>query len=170
MGNREELSIKRNKQKKGKIPRPIADLFMDHVSPEPNSGCWLWTANVNECGYGNFMLSGKRHLAHRVAYSLFIKEIPKGMCVCHKCDTPACVNPHHLFIGTVKDNMNDMVRKKRSNKPKHEAHNKAKLTWDQVREIRRLGEHMYGINIAPLFGVTFTTISSILNNKTWKEV
>lgn len=90
--------------------------FFSHIEKQPN-GCWYWTAAKCSCGYGRVAI--KRLWpnsvgAHRVAYMQFIGEIPEGMCVCHTCDTPCCVNPEHLFLGTHQENMDDMVRKGRS--------------------------------------------------------
>lgn len=78
------------------------------------SGCWLWTGHRYPNGYGQFYLSGKMVLSHRVSYRMHKGEISRGLCVCHTCDTPNCVNPDHLWIGTRKDNMMDMVWKGRA--------------------------------------------------------
>lgn len=80
---------------------------------EPNSGCWLWEAYTMPNGYGLFSIGYDRGLAHRHAWEIYNGEIPDNLCVLHKCDTPACVRPDHLFLGTNKDNSQDMVRKRR---------------------------------------------------------
>lgn len=77
------------------------------------SGCWLWTAAACPPGYGRFRANGRSYVAHRFAWEIMRGPIPAGLCACHKCDTPACVNPDHLFLGTQADNVRDSVRKKR---------------------------------------------------------
>jgi hypothetical protein len=72
------------------------DRLMKFVSPEPNSGCWLWTGAVHPLGYGGFYFRGKRWPAYRVSYTLLRGEIPAGLQLDHLCRTPACVNPDHL--------------------------------------------------------------------------
>jgi hypothetical protein len=81
--------------------------------PEPNTGCLLWLGKVGTDGYGLFKVGGKRRAAHRVSYEIHKGPIPPGLWVLHRCDTPACVNPEHLFLGTHADNMRDMVAKGR---------------------------------------------------------
>src|SRR5690349_13950224 len=85
---------------------------------------------------------GKQWLASRLAYTLGVGPIPDGMCVCHHCDNPRCIRLAHLFVGTQKDNMNDMRRKGRAAPliPRLRVgrdHHNARLTEDQVKEIRR---------------------------------
>lgn len=90
--------------------------FYEKIIPEPNTGCWLWTGATNPWGYGNVKLkrSKKTINSHRLSWILHRGEIPKKLLVLHKCDTPACVNPEHLWLGTAKQNTQDMVSKKRN--------------------------------------------------------
>jgi len=84
----------------------LLERFMAKVSPEPTSGCWLWTgANVR--GYGQLHLAGKMVRAHRLSYELRHGPLPEGSCVLHECDMPSCVNPDHLKVGSQTENMRD---------------------------------------------------------------
>jgi len=96
--------------------RPLEERFWDKV--DKSDGCWLWTAALNPDGYGRFVVQmspQKVRGAHRVAWELMNGAIPNGLSVLHQCDTPACVNPEHLFLGTQQDNVADMVAKGRWN-------------------------------------------------------
>jgi len=84
--------------------------------PEPNTGCILWTEG-SQRGYGIITYGGKTWGAHRLSYFVHRGEIPAGLHVCHKCDTPACININHLFLGTMAENMNDKIAKGRQSKP-----------------------------------------------------
>lgn len=86
--------------------------FYAQAIPEPNSGCWLWTGPVNGDGYGKVFYHGKQYKTHRLSLKLHC-GLAKGDHALHRCDTPSCINPEHLFAGTHQDNMADMKRKGR---------------------------------------------------------
>lgn len=93
--------------------RPVEERFAEKVSPEPNTGCHLWMGAADPLGYGRFGRRNRVYLAHRVAWELRHGPIPAGMCLCRRCDNPACVNPGHLFLGTRIDNNRDRDQKGR---------------------------------------------------------
>ena len=99
----------------------VLERFEAKFLAEPNSGCWLWMAAYDGQGYGRFGLHNGRYLrstqAQRVAWILYNGPVPDGTSVLHKCDTPACVNPAHLFLGTQADNIADMWAKGRAVTP-----------------------------------------------------
>ena len=80
-------------------------------------GCWWWLAQVNAQGYGVMHDAGVMALAHRISWRLHFGAAPAGLCVCHRCDNPRCVNPDHLFVGTQGDNMRDAANKGRLRMP-----------------------------------------------------
>jgi hypothetical protein len=103
--------------------------------PEPNSGCWLWTAACNQAGYGEISVGAERHGAHRISWELHRGKIPERMYVLHRCDNPSCVNPEHLFLGTQSDNAIDYWAKGRMNRHYGAKPNRSKLTDSLVRQI-----------------------------------
>lgn len=91
--------------------------FLSKAIPDPNSGCWLWSGAINgpsKRPYGQMRASGVKVRANRYAYESFVGQIPKGLYVCHRCDVSICVNPDHLFLGTPRDNVIDMMNKGRN--------------------------------------------------------
>jgi hypothetical protein len=94
----------------------LTERFMEKVFPVPEAGCWIWDGPLNNKGYGK--LYGKPYgqstrYAHRISYGLFKGPIADGLCVLHRCDVACCVNPDHLFLGTILDNNRDMIEKGR---------------------------------------------------------
>ena len=122
-------------------------------------------------GYGWLCIDGKKWSAHRLSYTLNFGPIPEGMCVCHTCDNPPCINPDHLFLGTNADNVADRVAKGRSRggDTKGEAHYKSKLTNDIVRAIL-LETDVTGRELAKRYGVSYKTISKVRAGRTWKHL
>jgi hypothetical protein len=122
-------------------------------------------------GYGRLLVTGRRtKLAHRISWLIHNKELPEGMSVLHKCDVPFCVNPSHLFLGTHQDNVDDMVRKGRSTRG--EANSHAKLTADNVLEIRRVmrSGNVTQSEMAKKYNVSISHIGSIKHRRTWKHL
>ena len=153
-------------------PPALVAFFESRISPEPNSGCWLWTGSTKSSKPGPAFTRGflNRHeycgLAHRLSYQMYVGPIPDGLCVCHKCDTPLCVNPDHLFLGTVADNNKDcrLKGRARSSHP-GSANGYARLTEQAVLKILRDTRSV--TEIAKAWGVAHQTVSDIRNRKTW---
>ena len=133
----------------------------------PYVGCHIWDGCLDRQGYGVVRFRGKNNYSHRLIYEFAKGSIPEGVFVCHHCDTPSCMNPDHLFLGTQKDNMADCINKGR--KAIGSDVGLSKLTESQVLEIRTLIQK--GIiqrEIAKDFGVHYATISDINTGRTWE--
>lgn len=84
---------------------PIIDRLWRFISPEPNSGCWLWTGCLVTGGYGGLTVDKQIRLAHRLIYENFKGAIPKGLQIDHLCRVRCCVNPYHLEAVTLQENL-----------------------------------------------------------------
>jgi hypothetical protein len=134
----------------------------------PNA-CWIWMGAITSHGYGCVQFTrGKVVGAHKVAYQLTKGEVPAGMEIMHSCDSPPCVNPAHLSIGTRQDNVNDKVAKGRQNVTPWAEHRK--LTADDVRTIRSLKGVIRSGLLATAYEVEQPHIINIWNRKVWRGV
>ena len=126
--------------------------------------CWEWTGAKDRKGYGLFGRSGR---AHRVAWERANDEpIPEGMCVCHRCDNPPCINPAHLFPDTIQGNNLDCVNKRRHARGTKSG--AAKLSDSDIKQIRL--DSRRAREIAAEYGVTDSHICAIKNGKKWRHV
>ena len=148
----------------------IQERFEKYVSPEPNTGCYLWIGSLNTYGYGQFWCKGKNVLAHRASFELYKSLIPPGISVLHACDNPACVNPDHLFLGTQKDNMQDMKKKGRCWRGSNYVHHKRSLNYQQALEVHKLSKKISNREISRRLGVSRTVIDNIVNGSTYLDV
>ena len=143
---------------------------MQHVDIDSATGCWMWTGSLNRTGYGRMMFgpaaSRRARFAHRVSYEVHVGPIPDDAYLCHTCDTPACVNPAHLFVGTQSDNMHDAATKGRTSRG--EARHNARLTAEQARSIR--DDPRGHAAVAREYGVGYSTVKAIRDGRTWKHV
>ena len=138
--------------------------FLQYVK-EAESGCHEWQSTIKKDGYGQFWYDGKNMRAHRAAYILLKGKIPKGKFILHKCDNRCCVNLEHLYVGTQKDNVQDMYRRGR---------NKGHRTVDValVKEIRRLYKEggCSQQQIADIYDLKQPAVSKIILRKTWSKI
>lgn len=119
--------------------------------------CWTWVGARNNAGYGVLNSKSFRGLAHRYSYQEFVGELKGGLVILHTCDTPHCVNPKHLVLGTHQQNMADMKRKGRNSAT-------VKLTDSEVRRIRELYDEgdVSQSALARKFGVSQTYIGLLV--------
>jgi hypothetical protein len=149
------------------IKRPeFLERFEAKIERVTESGCWIWMGATQKADYGAIAINRKPQPAHRVFYKLFRGMIPQGMYVCHRCDVSLCVNPEHLFLGTQLDNIRDAKRKNRI--PAGKSHGQAKLTEDDVREIRSSSGGT--VRLARQYGVSHQLISQIRSGQIWKSL
>ncbi len=139
--------------------------------PEPNSGCWIWAGTDFKQGYGTISWEGKNRKTSRLAYWAWNGDIPEKMFVCHSCDTPQCLNPKHLFLGTPAENAQDCARKKRF--PDRRGSKNVSSVMDDrlvkaIKEMSRLG--LSGAHISRVIGVSDTTVNRVISGRSWSHI
>lgn len=134
--------------------------------------CWNWFGAKTPKGYGQIKIPRTRRQvqSHRLSWEIHRGEIPKNLCVLHKCDNPACVNPDHLFLGTKKDNARDMVSKGRHCYGERQGSHK--LSEKDVRSILAMvaDGKMSQAKIAKAFGIGPMQVSRIKTGKRWAHL
>ena len=152
----------------------LEERFWTFVDKKSYDECWQWTGYIQKNGYGRISLGSKSQGydgSHRVSWKLFNKtDVPDGMFVMHKCDNPSCVNPHHLSIGTPKENTQDMIAKgrKRVVSPKGEGNGKSLLNEEKVRLIR--SSTLSHAGIARELGVSPNCVRGVRIGRTWTHI
>jgi hypothetical protein len=155
----------------------LAARFWKHVAKRSAQECWLWRGRNVPRGYPSIRIEGRAYKASRVAWWLHHGEWPpRGLHACHHCDTPSCVNPRHLFLGTQRENMRDASKKGRVGNPAHvqvrgERQGHSKLTEEAVRIIRNAPANTATYDaLAERFGIARATVYGIRSRRWWKHV
>lgn len=151
---------------------------------EKTDGCWLWLGSKSARGYGKITIAGRTLSTHRLSWVFAHGEIPAGLYVLHHCDNPPCVRPDHLFLGTAADNAADAVAKGRwttgsrngavlhpETRPRGERHPMARLTEDQVLQMRAKRDEGYTYQrLVEEFGVSKSTVANVVTRKKWRHL
>ena len=130
--------------------------------------CWSWLGVIHKKGYGYFKFKGQMRPASRIMFEFETGINPGNKCVCHTCDHPWCVNPKHLWLGTVEDNNKDRDRKGRGGSAPGILHGMSKFTEKDIKEIR--SSLLIDRQLGQKYSVAHGTINCIKNRKTWKHV
>jgi len=130
--------------------------------------CWNWIGAKNRGGYGYFYADKRLIAAHRFSWEILYGPIPENLFCLHRCDNPACVNPSHLFLGTLQDNRRDCVSKNRQAKGSET--NKSSLTDKDIVDIRRLKNTFTFAELGDIYDVSSEAIWSICHRKSWKHI
>jgi len=144
------------------VSKPFSALpkrFQEKIDISCENGCWRWMACTFNTGYGRAYWNGPDKLAHRVIYTILVGEIQNKLFCCHHCDHPHCVNPDHIFLGTQRENVHDMIQKGRG---------VSKLTLEKARQIAN--DPKPYLTIAKAYGVSLQAINSIKCGRSWKDI
>lgn len=163
--------MKKIRSDKGVPKIPLLDRIESKYEAVTESGCWIWTASVNKAGYGQISMPGRPMLAHRVCWEFYKGPIPNGKFICHKCDTPGCINPDHMFVGDHRDNMQDMRNKGRAPKvesAKGDKNKSSKISNETALAIFNAEGPQR--EICKTFNVSRSTLQAIKYGRQWSSV
>ena len=146
------------------VKKTIEQKLTQRTSVDQNTNCHVWTGHKDKDGYGRLVLQGKTWLAHRLSYFHRVGDIGT-LQVLHSCDNPSCINPEHLRLGTVIDNMRD---KQERNRVKGERHPRAKLTDEDILAIR--ASPLSQCQLARDLGLNQSFIGKIRNRVNWTHI
>lgn len=158
----------------GAVRRTTAQLeaVLRERSKLDEAGCLLWTGLKFNTGYGALWRNGNQVQTHRLAWEFWRGPIPEGLSVLHKCDVRACINPDHLFLGTQRDNIHDMLAKGRAKPPRGNGHPHAKLNDVAVRVIRVMRRKRLATcqALADAYHTNISVISEAATGKSWRHI
>lgn len=151
----------------------LKQFLKDNSVTNLTTGCCNWTGRSIKHGYGRISYSNKEVLAHRISAMLYLDfDLWSDLCVLHKCDNPRCINPEHLFIGTIADNNKDKMEKGRGLWFSGAENRNSKLSESNVLEIRK--RHLDGESYSQIQKdypqVNFRYLSLVCNRTSWKHV
>lgn len=163
--------MKRRFPNNGAEPNVMSKQLLLNRTEKRLNGCWEWIGYRTSLGYGRVMISRKSYLVHRLAAHLWNDfDLCSPLLICHHCDNPPCINPDHLFVGTVADNNNDKVRKGRSARLTQDLNPVSKLTEMKVRRILKMIDKGIAQNkIAKHFEISCPHVSELKNGLYWKD-
>ena len=162
----DSLCLGANRVLSGGVAMTLIDRLTKKCEPITETGCWIWTGNSEVAGYGRLTVDGKIMKAHRAMYIAIHGEVPKGKIICHKCDVPACINPAHLYAGTLTDNLNDAYARGQRNKCENSSIPAEIIK--QIRSLKHSGES--DKNISMITGVSRSHVNKVVRNVTRYEV
>lgn len=172
LGDSARMSSKKNAaicRSNAAVSTLTLDWVEARVEYELNTGCWLWTGPIDNGGYGRASIAGIAYPAHRLSWNIAnAQRMADGLFACHRCDTPTCVNPGHIFPGTPRENSLDCIRKGR--RSHHHGHSQSFSDRD-VRISRRLVRHGVGPGIiADFLKVKPETLMMAVRGKTYGHI
>jgi HNH endonuclease len=159
----------------GRFWKDVSCRFWAKVNRGKDDECWIWIGAKNDKGYGTIQVYGKSYYAHRFSFELVKGPVAKDSIVMHACDSPSCVNPAHLKLGTQLQNMRDMITKGRARRPgmitplAGESNPAAIINTEQARLIRNSYDPMKGYrSLADQFKISKSQAYRIVKGASWK--